>query len=406
MWTIIKISWKNVWRNPVRSGVVITAVMLGIWAGIFIVGFTNGMSQQRLKDQLDTYTGHIQIHTPAFVNDKKVNQFIPDGDSVLAQIRKTPGVVAAIPHTIATGLASSSTNSYGSTIIGVNPKQELTVLTLPNKIVKGNFFKEDKRFPVVIGKSLAKRLNVHLGSKIVLTFQDTTGNITASAFRIIGLYKTSNNTYDESHVFVRTGDLNNLLGTHDLIHEIVIKTVDAHQAPVLTNQIQKEWPKLKVQSWQEVAPELRLLDSTIKLEIYIFMTILVLALALGIVNTMLMAILERTRELGMLMAVGMNKKRIFGMIVAETFFLSFIGAPLGIFFSWVTINLTGKFGINLSMVARGLSQFGYGSIIYPVLENNYYFHIALMMVVAALLSAIYPAIKALKLRPVQAIRKI
>jgi putative ABC transport system permease protein len=406
MWTIIKISWKNVWRNPVRSSVVITAVMLGIWAGIFIVGFTNGMSQQRLKDQLDTYTGHIQIHTPAFVNDKKVSQFIPDGDSVLAQIRKTPNVVAAIPHTIATGLASSSTNSYGSTIIGIDPKLESTVLTLPHKVIEGNFFKKDKRFPVVIGKSLAKRLNVHLGSKIVLTFQDTTGNITASAFRIIGLYKTSNNTYDESHVFVRTSDLNNLLGTHDLIHEIVIKTVDAHQALALTKQLQKEWPKLKVQSWQEVAPELRLLDSTIKLEIYIFMTILVLALALGIVNTMLMAILERTRELGMLMAVGMNKIRIFGMIVAETFFLSFIGAPLGIFFSWSTINLTGKFGINLSMVARGLSQFGYGSIIYPVLENNYYFHIALMMVAAALLSAIYPAIKALRLRPVQAIRKI
>jgi len=406
MWTIIKISWKNVWRNPVRSGVVITAVMLGIWAGIFIVGFTNGMSQQRLKDQLDTYTGHIQVHTPAFVSDKKVSQYIPDGDSVLAQLRRTPGVVAAIPHTVATGLASSSTNSYGSTIVGVDPNAESTVLTLPHKLVEGNFFTEDKRFPVVIGKSLAKRLNVHMGSKIVLTFQDTTNNITASAFRIIGIFKTSNNTYDESHVFIRSSDLNNLLGTHDLIHEIVIKTTDAHQAPAIAKKMQQQFPSLSVQSWQEVAPELRLLDSTIKLEIYIFMTILVLALALGIVNTMLMAILERTRELGMLMAVGMNKKRVFGMIVAETFFLSFVGAPLGIFFSWITIKLTGNYGINLSVVARGLSQFGYGSIIYPILDNAYYFHIALMMVAAALLSAVYPAIKALRLRPVQAIRKM
>ncbi|HKJ31117.1 MAG TPA: FtsX-like permease family protein [Balneolales bacterium] len=406
MWTIIKISWKNIWRNPVRSSVVIAAVMLGIWAGIFIVGFTNGMSLQRLHDQLDTYTGHIQIHTPAFNNDRKVSEYIPNGNSVLSQIRKTPGVIAAIGHTIATGLASSSTNSYGTSIVGVKPQQESTVLRLPHKLVEGTFFKGAKRFPVVIGKSLAKRLNVHLGSKIVLTFQDTANNITASAFRIEGIFKTSSNTYDESHVFVRSGDLNNLLGTHDLIHEIVIKTGDAEKDLALSQKIQKTLPGLSVQSWQEVAPELRLLDSTIKLEIYIFMTILVLALALGIVNTMLMAILERTRELGMLMAVGMNKKRVFLMIVSETFFLSFIGAPLGIFFSWLTIHITGEYGINLSMVARGLSQFGYGSIIYPVLDNIYYFHIALMMVAAALLSAIYPAIKALRLRPVQAIRKI
>lgn len=406
MWTIIKISWKNIWRNPVRSAVVIAAVMLGIWAGIFIVGFTSGMSKQRLHDQLDTYTGDIQIHTPAFVNDKRVSQFIPDGDKVLAKIRKTPGVVAAIGHTIATGLASSSTNSYGTAIVGVNPKEETSVFSLPHKLVEGNFLATKGRFPVVVGKEMAKRLNVHLGSKIVLNFQDTTGDLTASAFRIAGIFKTSSTTYDESHVFVRSSDLNNLLGTSHLIHEIVIKTNSPRQAPVLATQLQKIWPKLKVQSWEQVAPELQLLDSTIRLEIYIFMSILVLALALGIINTMLMAILERTRELGMLMAIGMNKKRIFGMIVAETFFLSFIGAPLGIFFSWITIHLTGKYGINLSIVGKGLSQFGYGSIIYPVLDHAYYFHIALMMIVAALLSAIYPAVKALKLRPVEAIRKI
>ncbi len=406
MWYMIKISWKNVWRNPVRSGVVVTAIFLGIWAGVFISAFSNGMVIQRMNDQLNTYTGHIQIHNPAFINDKKIGDLIPDPDSVMDVVKKTTGVTGVVHHTIAIGLASSSTNSYGVMINGVNSKQESSVLNLPHKVVEGKFLEGISRYPVVIGKVLANRLNVHLHSKIVLTFQDTTGNITASAFRIAGIYETTNRTYDESNVFVRASDLNALIGTTGLVNEIVIKVDDPANAQHITDELAPKFPNLKVQSWQQVAPEIQFLNDSMNLSIYIFMGILILALALGIINTMLMAIMERTRELGMLMAVGMSKNRLFSMIVGETFFLSFVGAPIGIFLSWITISLTGHFGINLGFLSKGLTQFGYGYMIYPSLHPSYYLTITLMMMIAALLASIYPAWKALRLKPIQAIRKI
>lgn len=141
------------------------------------------------------------------------------------------------------------------------------------------------------------------------------------------------------------------------------------------------------------------------LMMYIVMIIIVIALVFSIVNTMLMAVLERTRELGMLRAIGMNKPRVFSMIVWEMLFLTMVGTPLGLLLSWLTVDYFEDAGINLAAFAEGLSEYGLSTVIYPTLPPVYYFNIALLIAVAALLSALYPAWKTLQLNPVEAIRK-
>jgi ABC-type lipoprotein release transport system permease subunit len=408
MWSIIKLSWKNIWRNPMRSSVVVVAVVLGTWAGIFMSAFMNGMSQQYIRDHLANYTGHIQVHDARYAEDNLPEFYIRDADSLVSHLRKRPFVEEVASRSVVNGLASSATNNFGVTIQGVWPKQEQQVSSLHEYIQDGEYLDTSLRNPVVIGAPLARRLSIETGSRMVLNFQDVDGNITAGAFRVSGIYKSANSGFDESNVFVLAEDLNDILGRENATHEIVMLVDDFKQAKPYTSRLEATFQSegLTIQNWGEVAPTLRYMDANMDFTLYIIMTIIIIALMFGIINTMLMAVMERTQEIGMLMAIGINKKRTFAMIFWETLFLTMIGVPLGMGLSRLSIAISSNIGIDLGMFAEGLSEYGLSSVIYPELEALYYLNIALLMIVATLFSSLYPAWKALQLNPVQAIRKI
>lgn len=407
---IIKIAWKNIWRNPIRSGVVIVSVLLGIWAGIFVLAFSLGMNNQRVKAQLDNFVGHITIKHAQYDEDKLVKYYLKDAKTIVAQLQQNKAIAATTTRVSAIGMVTSSAGGYGASIHGIDLKNEPKVFSLKDKLTEGKYFEGIKRNPIVIGQKLAKRLKLKLRSKLVLTFQNETGDITSGAFRVAGIYKSSNTVYDESNVFVRDTDLQGLLGNDQIVHHIICRVNDYQLAPDLVHQmtgtLQGLGKNIKIQSWKGTSPDLAYANDMMSQMLFIFVGIILLGLSMGIVNTMLMAVLERTRELGMLMAVGMSKSRVFRMIVIETFFLTCVGAPIGLLLAWATIHYTGSQGINLGMFSSGLENFGYDTIIRPMLDSSYYAQIGMMVVMAALLSAIYPALKALKLKPVEAIRKI
>lgn len=402
---ILKLGWKNVWRSPTRSGVVIIAVLLGTWAGIFISAFFNGMAQGYLQDQLNLSVGHIQITHPGFEDQFNPKYALAHPQQLLDTLHQKPYIKTIRPQSMVTGLAQSAANSYGVTIQGINTAAD-TTHPITEYIEQGDFLESISRNPVVIGKALAERLDLDLRSKAVLSFQDINGNITAGAFRVAGIFDSFNENYDKSNVFVEIEDLNRLLGQEGLVHKITLKITDFTQSGTYKENLAQQFPGLKITTWAEVAPELEYVYTAMDISLYIIMIIIIIALVFSIINTMLMAILERTRELGMLMAVGMNQPRLFLMILAETFFLTMAGTPLGLLLSWGSVNLLADTGINLNAFAEGLNAFGMSTIIYPELSGAYYLNITLMIAAAALMSSLYPAWKTLKLKPVEAIRKI
>lgn len=391
-----------------RSGVVIAAVVLGTWAGISMSAFMSGISQQYIRDHLQSYTGHIQIHNSQYIDDPLPEYHIQNPDNLKELLHEQPYVTELTARSVVNGLASSATNNFGVTIKGINTDQEREVSNLHEYIQEGEFLDPSIRNPVVIGEPLARKLSVETGSRIVLNFQDIEGNITAGAFRVSGIFKSSNSGFDESNVMVRAEDLNSILGKENIAHEITLLVDDFKRADTYTVQLDDRihQENISIRSWGDVAPSLRYVDSNMDLSLYIIMSIIIIALMFGIVNTMLMAVMERTQELGMLMAVGVNKLRTFAMIFWETLFLTMVGVPIGMGLSRLTVALLSNTGIDLSMFAEGLSQYGMSTIIYPELEGIYYLNIAVLMVGATLVSSLYPAWKALQLNPVQAIRKI
>lgn len=402
---LFKLSWKNIWRNPARSGAVITAVILGTWAAIFLASFYTGMYQQHLQNELNNHVGHLQLHTPEYNQEIRTAHYIPNPDSLHQLLTKTSYVKSVSPRTLIAGLASSSANNYGASIVGVNPTYEKQVTDIHNHLVEGTYLDTTRRNPVIVGKPLAERLDLELGSRLVLQFQDLSNEITGGLFRVSGIYSTNNKPFDKSHVFVRQSDLSPLLGQSGLVHELLLKVDDYHNAGAYADSLNRQLDMVVAESWQDVSPMLNYMNSSLDMMLWIFMAIIILALTLGIINTMLMAVLERTRELGMLMAIGMNRVRIFSMILIETFLLTITGVPIGMFLSWASISALQDTGIDLSSFAEGLRQYGFSTHIYPVLEPEHFIYLGLMVCVASLLAAIYPAIKALKLNPVEAIRK-
>jgi ABC-type antimicrobial peptide transport system permease subunit len=205
---------------------------------------------------------------------------------------------------------------------------------------------------------------------------------------------------------VQQADLKGYIGQEMVINEIAIVADDLEFVQELNDRYQSLFPSLSIRSWSEISPELAYMQEMAVMMMLFIIAIILFALAFGLVNTMLMSVFERTRELGMLMAVGMNRKKVFGMIMVETTFLTFMGAICGILISMITIQLFRTTGIDFSSVGGdSLNEFGFPSVVYPQLEPSFFISLMILVMITAILTSIYPAVKALRLKPAEAVRK-
>ncbi len=409
---LLSIAWKNVWRNKLRSLIVIISITIGLLGGLFYLAFSNGMVQQQIYTSIKTEISNIQIHNPEYLLNDETKYSIPHTNEIIKKLKTLDEVKSVTSRIKSVAMISSAATGTGITLLGINPQEEKNTTDLYTKIVKGNYFQTKLHNPIVIGEKLAKKLKVKIKSKVVVTIQDMSDNITYGAFKVAGIFDTHNSIFELSNAFVRKKDLTDLISYKGnnaseiavlLKHNDLTKSTIQKLKKMFSNEIESK--ELNIKSWDEINPMLKMLnDMTIQFTM-IFVIIILVALSFGIVNTMLMAIMERVREIGMLMAIGMNKTRVFIMIMLETVFLSITGGILGLFLSWVVITITNKTGIDLHSVAEGLNSLGYSSFVRPELGIFFYFFIASLVIITAMFASVFPARKALKLKPAEAVRQ-
>jgi ABC-type antimicrobial peptide transport system permease subunit len=247
-----------------------------------------------------------------------------------------------------------------------------------------------------------------------MTFQDLRGEIHSSLYQVSGIYDGISNLVEGIQVYVPIAELApELLGTADSLgqpmvaHQIHfrVRNLDSLDQTVgeLTAAVVNPGSSV-LRTWRGISPDLRYADEVLAQSLLLFMAVILFAMAFGILNTMLMAILERTRELGMLMAIGMTRRKVFRLVVLETLLLSFAGLPLGLLLGHLTIAVTSRTGISLAGVEKGMAELGLQSTIYPVPVPEYFLPVALLVALLGLLSSLYPARKALKLNPIESMR--
>ncbi len=402
---ILAVAWRNIWRSKTRSLVIIVAICLGLASGIFYMAFYKGMVDQRINTAIKTEASHIQIHHKEYLTNPDKKFVIEHADSITKIVKTIAGVKATSSRILINTMIQSPTTGSGVKVTGIVPENEKLITNLYSKIIEGSYFEEGKRNPIIIGKKLAEKLKIKLKSKVVITLQDMEGNMTGASFRVEGIFETSNTVFDEMSVFVRNSDIRRVMALNDnSVHEIAVLLDQNEQLEMADLALKSDFPQLDIKTWREIMPDVSLVESSFGLTMYIFIGIILLALLFGIINTMLMAVLERTKELGMLMAIGMNKFRVFNMILLETVMLSLFGGVCGILLGWALNLYFGVYGIDLGTWSTAYKSMGFDTLVYTKLSMSITFDIAWMVIVTGILAAIYPALKALKLKPADAIR--
>ena len=401
---IIKIAFKNIWRNSLRSWTVIIAITLGIFGGLAVISTATGLSKMRQNNAIETYISHLQIHDTNFLQFSRINDTIPQKAELISYLNSSKLVNGLSKRIKTESFIQSAGGTSGVILNGISPDNEKNVTRIYQKLNHGNYFQKYKRKPpIILSQILSNKLNAKINSTVQCSFVNSYGESAVCVFKVIDIFQTNNSLYDEVNAFVKMEDLKayaKLTG----IHEIAVKLEDESNVETFRNELISKFPNHQIDSWRGIAPELGYADKMMNLILIIFLIIIMLALAFGIINTMLMAVLERKKELGMLLSIGMNKKKVFGMIIWESVFLALLSGPLGLLCSYIAITTFAKKGIDLSFAASGLRSVGIESTIYPYVENRFYYIISILVILTAILSSLYPAIKALKLNPSETLR--
>jgi len=404
--TLIKISWRNIWRNKLRSLVVIFSIVFGLLGGIIIIAMSYGLNEERMNNAVDTYLSHIQIHNNLFSEDYNIKHTINNLDIIEKAINEDKRVVSYSKRIVLNGMLSNSNGSYGIQVKGIDPDEEIKVTNTYEKIIDGEYFRSKRDNTILVGKKLADKLNLKLKSKVVITFQDENYELTSLLFRVEGIFRSGNSRYDEMNVFVKNKSITKNLPGFNGYHEMPILLSDIE----LRGEVKKDLIPISsdniVEGWDDISKELAYANEMLSAVLYIFMMIILSGLSFGVINTMLMAILERRKEIGMLMSIGMNRYKIFMMISFETIFLSLIALPFGLITSFLIVEYYSVVGIDLSIVEAGLENFGVGTRLYFKVPNEEYFYVSLMVFVISIFSSIFPSIRALKINPVEATKTI
>jgi len=239
---IFLLAWRNIWRNKMRSIVIMLSIALGLFAGIAVLALYKGMMKSRVRTVIDAETGHIQIHNTHLKMDFDPKYIIGGKDNLLVSIRNIPEVKLAAPRTITQGMLATATGSSGVQINGVIPELEYEASLLKRKIVEGTVFDEARKNEIMIGKKLARKMKLRRGSKLVLTFTDTSATIVSAAFKVAAIYQSDNAPLDERNVYVNLSDLSTLLNLGKEYHEIVVLLKNDESVMAVQQRLKKEFP--------------------------------------------------------------------------------------------------------------------------------------------------------------------
>jgi len=402
---LLKLAWKNVWRNRLRSGIMVAAMVFGLLGVILMVGFVKAMADNMLENAIKYQTAHLQVHNPDFLVNEDLEAWLPDADAVAADIRKIPGVEGVTVRHVVDGMLASAASTRGVRINGIITADEAVVTYLKESIVEGEILPVKGRNPILVSRRSADKLNLRLKSKVVLTFSDLNGEVSGAAFRVCGFFSTPSTGFDESNVFVRRADLTGYTGL-DQFHEIAIRLEDGDAVDVFKHRLATAaGDKGVVQDWGEIQPVLAAMKGTMAISNAIIIGVFVTALGFGIINIMLMSVFERTREFAMLMAVGMTGGKVLKLVVMESLMLGSVGSVLGLGASILMIAITGTVGLPFGRMAEGMGAFGLDAVLYPEVAATTYLGTLAVLLVTSVLAALYPARQILKKRLSEALQE-
>ncbi len=409
MKTFLTIAWRNILRNRRRSLITIFAIGFGLGAMIFVWGYIDGAHLQMKENFTGLLMGHIQIHAKGFEKTMSINKVIKNPLPVEEILRKKPEILSYSQRIRTFALFGTTENSVGGMLIGIDPVNEAKVSKIRGAVISGQFLGAENIRGIVLGNVLAENLHATIGDKVVAMAQATDGTLGAEAFRVIGIIKTGVEEIDKGIAFTLLRDLQRILILESAITDFVIRidsfdNIDKVQAFLKRNLSTDE---LEIMTWSEISPILQQWMDFDEAFAYVFLLIVLIIIVAGILNTILMSLLERTREFGVMMALGTKGYQLAFMVGIESFLLGVMGMVVGMAIGLSSIGIFSQWGIPISSkVKEAMASFFMSDVIYPTIEIEHAISSALVVLISSILISLYPAWKVSKLRPVKALQSV
>jgi len=404
----IKMAWRNIWRNPRRTLLTISAIAFACLLLVFMLSFQFGSYDAMINASVKIHTGHLQVQAKGYKEKQQMQQVISDPAAVEYILAQIHGVEAFTPRANAFSMISSDERTGGVLVIGIDPEKEARVSTLKKLIRKGRYLLPTDTDKILVGRLLANNLKVDLGDELTILGQGRDGSVAAAVFEVTGIFKSGIDDLDRSTVHVPLKYFQEIYSMNNTVHEVTSICKDLGDLPEIKQAVISEIskldnrPPLTALDWKELMPGLSqgiFMDLVSGLITYF---ILIMVVAFSILNTFLMAILERTREFGMLMAIGTTPGRLTRMVLTESTLMTLIGIAAGIALGCAVTLYFELHGINIAGASEIMRQYGVSGSLYPKLSLLSASIGPGMVFIITFFAALYPALKIKRLRPVEA----
>jgi ABC-type lipoprotein release transport system permease subunit len=398
------IAWRNLWRNPRRTLITLMVVAIGVWSILtFDVGLKAFADSSR-EASLRLLTGEAQIHAKGYLDDPSVTHRMPAPTGPFAAALAGPKVSAWAPRVRVPAIVQSEYRTRAVTLLGVSPAAERKVSDLPAEVVAGRYLASDGDTGLVIGRGLAERLKTRLGKRIIVMAQDADGRLAERSFTIVGLFDAAQAAEDE-YAFTGLATAQQTLGVGSDISEIALFTPRGAKLEDTVADLHKAAPSLDAQTWMALSPLAYTIETFSQSYVAVWLMIMFVLMAIGIVNTQLMAVFERTREFGLLQALGMRPGLIVLLVSLESAGLVGLGVLAG---AALMVSTVAPFlnGLSLGFLAAGAELSGAGDVLYPRIVPADMLRLALVVWVLGVLAALWPARTASKAQPVVAMAQL
>ena len=398
---LVQLSWRNLWRHKRRTGILLTTICFAVGGVLVLNAFLRGMQVAMAEMAIDNLNGHIKVLAPGYLDDPGIKKSFelepPDRPELAAD-----GIEGWAPRVRVPAVIMSERETRGVQFVGVVPGSEdisfFGDVALDGENLRGP---EDRR--ILLGRALAEQLETGVGRRIVLITQGVDGSNRESGYRIAGVYDAVGTGLEKAFVFTGLKTVQELLSVA-AVTELSVRLTEESRSPAVLRSLTSAFGDLDVMTWKELEPQAAMMFEVADMAVFIWFLIVMAALTFGLVNTLVTAVMERVRELGMLRALGMRRGTVIAQVVIESMLTMVIGIAVG-----VALGLLGFLwladGIDLSAFAEGMEMSGIKPELVPKLWARDIYLVAGLSLVLGFLASIYPARRAVKVQPLDAMRR-
>jgi putative ABC transport system permease protein len=403
----LRLAWRNLWRHPRRTWLTLGAMVFSNVLLVFMISLQIGMYGLMIENTLKVFTGSLQVQAPGYQDEGKMRQVVPDVVPLAEHIGDGLGLDAVAPRAIGFALVSSEDRSFGMQITGVDADRESLVSSIPGLVDEGRYLEDGDTDSVVIGRVTARNLRVGIGDELTMLGSGFDGSFAAAVLDIVGIFDSGVAEFDRSIAYIPIGYFQDVFYMDGAGHEVVVATETLSSVPERVREVRALLPEesdLVVLDWDALQPGLKQAIQADISSAFFMYAILVILVAFSVLNTQLMSVLERTREFGIVMALGVSPGRMGRLVFLETAMMAAAGLVIGafagaLFTTWFTVN-----GFSYPGMDEMAQEFNLPAEVYPEVRLLSLVIGPSAVFIFSMLAAAYPALRLHWLQPVDAMR--